>query len=213
MTDADQTDYTQAAKLLATLTALFTAATLALRVALKTAETGSIIEAVSFLSQFFTILTNALVLCMMLAVAVGVRVAPRVTKALTIAIVGVGIVYHVALAHLLDLSGIALMADHGVHTIVPAMTLFWWFLFAPKDRFHWHEVAVWITWPLFYCGYILLRAASSGFYPYPFLNLPELGAMGLAQSIFVLCLAFIVIGLALTALTAATSKRNHISQS
>lgn len=193
--------YNPRARQVAGAIAVVAGATLLLRIFLSYEETGGVWEAVSYLSQFFTILTNALVFAAALAVAFGAAIAPGVTKALTIAIVGVGIVYHAALAHLLDLSGMALLADHGVHTIVPAMTFIWWLFFLPKAPFQMSQIPSWVIWPLFYCGYILIRASFSGFYPYPFLNLPALGVAGLAQSIVVLCVAFIVIGLALTGLS------------
>lgn len=192
--------YTRRSRQIAGAIAVVAGLTLVLRVILKFEETRSVFGAISYLSQFFTILTNGFVFLMALAVVLGAAVSPQITKALTIAIVGVGVVYHVALAHLLDLSGLALLADHGVHTIVPAMTLIWWLFFAPKAGFRFGDVILWAIWPLGYCGYILVRASSSGFYPYPFLNLPELGVVGLVQSIAVLCLAFIVIGFALTEL-------------
>jgi hypothetical protein len=190
--------YSQGARQWAAALSLVAGATLLLRIILKFDETGSVPEAVSYLTNFFTILTNALVFGIALVVACGGRVVPRVLQAVTIAIVGVGLVYHVALAHLLDLAGLALLADHGVHTVVPAMTLFWWLFLLPKQPFRWSDMGVWTVWPLIYCGYILIRASSSGFYPYPFLNLPELGVAGLVQSILFLCLAFVAIGLVMT---------------
>ncbi|MCR9121134.1 MAG: Pr6Pr family membrane protein [Phyllobacteriaceae bacterium] len=187
----------------AAIIALVAALTLGLRVVLSVAETGSIAGALAHLSQFFTILTNTLVLVMISAVALGARVGPRPAQALTIAIVGVGIIYHVALAHLVDFSGLSLLADHGVHTVVPALTLVWWFAFAPKEMPGPGAIAVWIAWPLVYCVYILIRAQGSGFYPYPFLNLPEIGVQGLAVSVLVISIAFVVIGFAMTAAASA----------
>lgn len=200
--------YTKRSKQIASAIAVVAGLTLLLRVILKFDETGSVLGAISYLSQFFTILTNSFVFLMALGVALGASVSQQITKSLTVAIVGVGIVYHMALAHLLDLSGLALLADHGVHTIVPAMTLIWWLFFAPKAGFRPSDIVVWTIWPLVYCGYILVRASSSGFYPYPFLNLPKLGAVGLAQSIAMLCLAFIVIGIALTGVAKLASRGN-----
>lgn len=181
-------------RLTAGLIALIAGLTLLLRLVLRTEETGSAIEAKSYLSQFFTILTNMLVFSAMSAIALGARPIPRPLLALTIAITGVGIVYHLALAHLLDLSGLALVADQGVHTIVPALTVLGWLLFASKPRFVKTDLLVWIAWPLIYCGYVLARGYQSSFYPYPFLNLDVLGPIGVLQSIVGLSLAFIVIG-------------------
>lgn len=205
------TEFSYGAKRFAAALVAVAGATLVLRVVLKFDETGSVLGAISYLSQFFTILTNTFVFGVMLAVVLGKWIAPRITQSLAIAIVGVGIVYHVALAHLLDLSGLALLADHGVHTVVPAMTLVWWLFFAPKQQFQPRDTIAWIVWPVAYCGYILIRASFSGFYPYPFLNLPELGVVGLVQSILLLCLAFIVIGFALTGLSKLVGRKTRVA--
>lgn len=200
MNSSDATDFSSRARQVAAFIALVAGATLVLRIVLSISETGSISAALLFLSQFFTILTNTLVFALFAAIAFGVQVQARLIMALTIAIVGVGIVYHVALAHLLDLSGLALLADHGVHTVVPALTLIWWLWFAPKERFRPMAIPVWIAWPLIYCIYIMIRASGSGFYPYPFLNVTELGVGLVARNIVILSLAFVAIGLLLTAL-------------
>lgn len=47
-----------------------------------------------------------------------------------------------------DLSGIALWADHGTHTFVPALTCLWWVFFATKPAFRVSDMVVWVTWPL-----------------------------------------------------------------
>lgn len=187
-----------ASRAAAAVVALFTAATLVLRVAVRASEEGGLGEALLHLSQFFTILTSTLVLALMLAVASGASVAPRLAQALVVSIVGAGIVYHVALAHLLDLSGPARLADIGVHTIVPALAVAWWLIFAPKVRSNPSAVLAWIAWPLAYFIYILGRAAWSGFYPYPFIDLPEIGPAGLIKNILILGLVFIAIGMALS---------------
>lgn len=194
-------NYSQMSRMVAGIIAVIAGATLVLRLVLRASETGSAAEALLYLSNFFTILTNGLVFAMAIAVAAGVRVSPRFTLALTIAIAGVGIVYHVALAHLRELSGWTLLADHGVHTFVPGLTVIWWVLFAPKRSFKITDLAVWTVWPLTYCVYILIRASGSGLYPYPFLDLPTLGAGRLAINLVVLSGAFIVIGLLLVAVS------------
>lgn len=198
MTDPQVMQVRLGSKTFAAVTATIAGLTLLLRIYLSAEEKGGVGSAILYLSQYFTILTNTLVLAVMLACALGIWIGPRLAQSLTIAIVGVGIVYHVALAHYLDLSGLAWLADQGVHTIVPALTFVWWVFFAPKHALRLSDVIVWTAWPLVYCVYILIRASFSGFYPYPFLNLPELGIVGLAQSILTLIIAFMIIGLALT---------------
>ena len=172
-------------------------ATLVLRIILRLEISGGVIGSLSYLSQFFTILTNFLVFITMLLIGRGHRISPRIIRALTVAIACVGLVYHTVLAHLLDLSGLDLLADHGVHTIVPILTLLWWLFLAPKPKVSGMDPLLWTLWPLLYCGYILIRASGSGFYPYPFLNVTELGGSNVAFNVVILVGVFIVVGLAL----------------
>lgn len=172
--------------------------TLLTRVYLRAVESGGGLAALSYLSQFFTILTNAVVMVVMLWIFSGRTLSARWVKAIVVAIAIVGLVYHALLAQLVDFEGLAFWADHGVHTVVPALSVIWWIFLAPKPRFHLSDLVIWVVWPLLYCTYILIRANFSGFYPYPFLNLPELGWSGLSLSIAGLLAGFVTIGLLMT---------------
>ena len=130
----------------------------------------------------------------------GCDLPARLVKTITIAIVGVGLIYHVLLAHLVTLSGIDLWADHGTHTFVPLLTGLWWVFLAPKPALRWGDFPMWVAWPIVYCVYILFRASFSGFYPYPFLNVPVIGWNGLFVAVAGLVLGFAAIGLIMTAL-------------
>jgi hypothetical protein len=174
------------------------AVTLLTRVYLRSDESGGVFAALSYLSQFFTILTNAVVMVLMLWIFLGRNLSTRWIKATVVAIAMVGIIYHFLLAHLVEFEGLAFWADHGVHTAVPALSVIWWIFLAPKPRLHLSDLVIWVVWPLLYCAYILVRANFSGFYPYPFLNLPELGWSGLAISIGGLLASFVTIGLLMT---------------
>lgn len=136
---------------------------------------------------------------MMLWIASGHDLSARLVKEVAIAIVGVGIVYHALLAHLVTLRGIDLWADHGTHTFVPLLTGLWWICLAPKPGWRWSEIPTWVAWPVAYCVYILIRASFSWFYPYPFLNVPVIGWDGLGAAIAGLVLGFAVIGRTMTA--------------
>lgn len=183
----------------AALVAVVATLTLAARLWLRTEQSGGLLAALSFLTQFFTILTNAMTLGLMLWIALGLGVPPRLTRALVIAIVCVGLIYHALLAHLVSLSGMALWADHGTHTFVPLFAGLWWIFLAPKQKLRASDALLWVAWPLTYCIYILIRAAFSGFYPYPFLDLPQIGWVRLIANTAGLLLGFVVVGLALAA--------------
>jgi hypothetical protein len=192
--------YSQQARSAAAAIAILGLMILFLLVYLRLQIPETIGEALSYLSQYFTILTNALVVLSLGAIATGSSISPSIIRALVIAIACVGIIYHAVLAHLLDLSGLDLLADHGVHTVVPLLAVWWWLRHAPKPANRVADVCLWVIWPVIYCAYVLVRAVYSGFYPYPFLNLPELGWNGLAINIIGLLIAFVIVGLALVGL-------------
>lgn len=202
MTDVqDSTDgYSPIARRAALVIAAVAAITLLTRIYLRSGDDGSVVGAISYLSQFFTILTNAIVMVLMLLIASGRHAPVRWLKAVVIAIVIVGIIYHLLLAHLVEFVGLAFWADHGVHTVVPALSVLWWLVFALKPPLRAVDLIIWVAWPVLYCTYILIRANFSGFYPYPFLNLPELGWSGLSISIAGMLVSFVVVGLILTAI-------------
>lgn len=179
------------------LVAAVATATLALRIQLATADHGSVSGSVAHLSQFFTILTNSLVMLAMGWLSTGRRMPRSWFDPLVAAIIGVGIIYHLLLAHLWSPQGWSKAADQGVHTVVPGLTLLWWAFMARPTRPRWRSALYCAAWPLIYCVYALVRAHFSGFYPYPFLDLDTLGWGSLVKNILGLSTAFVVLGLTL----------------
>nr|WP_255599315.1 Pr6Pr family membrane protein [Hasllibacter sp. MH4015] len=145
-------------------------------------------------------------------IAVGRDLSPRLIKAICIAIVLVGLIYHTLLAHLVALSGLDLWADHGTHTFVPILSGLWWLFLAPKPGFRWADIPLWVAWPVIYCIYILIRASFTGFYPYPFLNVPEIGWDGLAAPVAGLLVGFVLVGLVMTGLGKLSGPRTATGQ-
>lgn len=184
----------------AALVALIAGVTLVTRLVLRTEQSDSVLDALSYMSQYFTILTNTIVFVMMLAIAAGKGVRPVIVRTVVIAIACVGLLYHSLLAHLVSLSGLDLLADHGTHTFVPILSVIWWFLWAENPKVTRADPLLWIAWPLLYTTYILVRASFSGFYPYPFLNFPELGATALMINVLVISTGFVVVGFVLSGL-------------
>lgn len=191
--NADSLPLPSGARFVALAIAAGAFATLMLQLWLTTGALGGVLAALSNLSQFFTILTNTFVALLMAAIWIGGRMRGRLYRALLVAILGVGIVYHVVLARLWNPQGLAYVADQGLHTCVPAAALAWWLVYAPKGAARWNDVGWAIAWPLTYCVYALTRAQFSGFYPYPFLDLTTLGWHGLVRSLAALTVAFMVL--------------------
>ena len=154
------------------------------------------------MAGYFTVLTNSLVaVTFLIAAARNKPVGAIWAAGLTLWICAVGAVYHAILAAIWEPVGLAWWADQGLHSAVPALVLLWWLTLADKRGLHWRHALLWLIWPAVYCVYALIRGATSGFYPYPFLDLDALTSTAVAVNIVGLVLAFAAGGLALVALS------------
>ena len=159
----------------------------------------SVAETLWRLAGYFTVLTNLGVALMMVGAATRAPPGPRLAGALTLAIVMVGVVYHLVLAQLWQPQGLAFWADQGLHTAVPVLTLLWWAVFAPKAGRQ--ALPYWLIWPALYTGYALIRGAMTGFWPYPFLDADALGWGRITLNVMGLVAAFALGGLAMIRLS------------
>lgn len=154
-----------------------------------------------FLS-FFTILTNLLV-----AVSISwILIKPlsaiglffnriSVTTAIALYIFIVGIVYNLLLRQTWQPEGWQKLADELLHVVIPLLYLGYWLLFMPKARLKWSYSLTWLIYPGLYLGYALLRGYMENFYPYPFINVNEIGYKSVFLNAGGLLMVFIAIGL------------------
>ncbi len=152
------------------------------------------------MAGYFTVLTNLLVGASMLAVAWRWSMPARVAAGLLIAIVMVGLMYHLVLAALWQPQGLAWWADQGLHTFVPLAFAGWWLAFADK-QIGWRDLPLWLIWPLGYGVYAIIRGAMTGFWPYPFVNVDALGLAQVAVNLAGLLAMFAVLGAGLIGVT------------
>jgi hypothetical protein len=75
-----------------------------------------------WLGGYFTGLTNLAVAGALTAIALGWRPTAQFSAGLVLAILMVGVVYHLILASLWHPEGPALWADQGLHSAVPALS-------------------------------------------------------------------------------------------
>jgi hypothetical protein len=188
-------------RILAALIALAVFVTLGLRlgVTIRTEGLGPF-EALWAMYRYFTIITNTAVGIVAAMVAIGVRPGPQVQAALLLAILAVSIVYHLLLASLVRFTGLEAVIDEMLHTVIPAVYALYWLLFAPKGGLSYRAVPLWLSYPLAYCGYALMRGEIDGLYPYPFLDVGAEGMMSVAFNMLGLLAAFWLAGLAIVAL-------------
>lgn len=98
-----------------------------------------------------------------------------VRAAIALYILVVMVVYWSALASIHHPVGISAIANYGLHLVIPVLYLLDWLLFAPKGSMAWRSIPFWVAYPFIYGIYTMIRGAVTGVYPYPFLNVTELG--------------------------------------
>ena len=163
---------------------------------------------------YFTILTNALVAIIWTRAALRPEIEqPRLEGAGAVAIVMVGLLYHLLLASRWNPQGLQLVADFIHHTFVPILFAFYW-LIRRHGALKWAHAAIFVIWPLSYCAYALARGAADGWYAYYFLDPTRappaqlIASIAAQSSAFLVC-AFILVGF--DKLIAARSRASSVS--
>ncbi|MFP3920418.1 MAG: Pr6Pr family membrane protein [Dichotomicrobium sp.] len=158
---------------------------------------------VSYFS-FFTIQTNILVaLATLVPVFAPSSAAGRffdsapVRTAIANYIIVVGVVYDILLAQLWEPEGLNLISLVILHYITPVMFVADWLLFNEKGETRWTG-SVWVlAYPAVYAAWTLARGAMTGWYPYPFIDVADLGYAVALRNMAALAAAFVVLQLVL----------------
>ena len=82
--------------------------------------------------------------------------------------------------------------DFIVHQLMPLVLVLDWLLDPPERPLPRRLVAVWLIYPVAYGAYSLIRGAIVDWYPYPFLNVADIGYGGVAWRSAILLPAFAV---------------------
>jgi hypothetical protein len=125
--------------------------------------------------------------------------------AVTLYIVITGVVYHTLLANPdspfwvgeIHRTPAEAIGNQLLHTVVPLLAVFDWLAFDVRGRYRWQYAALWLAFPLGYLVFALLRGLVVDTYPYPFLDVHELGYRGVTISAVGLGVAFWLLGLLL----------------
>lgn len=160
---------------------------------------GSIPARVFNVFCYFTIESNVIlaVTCLLLAIRLERRSQVFATFRLT-GVVGIaitGLVYHTAIAHLVDFDGWALAADVLTHTVAPVAGVAGWVVAGPRGLTSRRTVCFVLLYPFCYLAFTLVRGPIVHFYPYHFVDVTELGYGRVAAN----CVALALLVLAITA--------------
>ena len=91
------------------------------------------------------------------------------------AITATGLVFHVALASLLDLQDPDQLGNQLVHTVVPILAMVAWLMFGPR-RLTSARIPLWsLAFPATWLDSTLARGAFVHWYPHPYIDVTTLG--------------------------------------
>ena len=107
---------------------------------------------------------------------------PFVRSAVAIYIAMVGIIYVTFLRHLWEPKDAQWLHGHCAAYLMPVAYLLFWLTCVRKAGLRWYDPLLWLIYPLFYLGFVLVRGKMSGFYPYPFIDAKTLGYAGVAAN-------------------------------
>jgi hypothetical protein len=132
--------------------------------------------------SFFTILTNLLVAVYFTLSSrkekkgyLTIINKPGTLTAVTVYITIVGLVYQILLRHVWSPAGTQMIVDELLHSIIPVLVVFFWLFYEDKSQVKYNQISRWLIYPLIYLIYILIRGYFSNFYPYPFVDVAQLG--------------------------------------
>lgn len=145
-------------------------------------EQASLIGGLVNLFCFFTVLSNTLVATVLTHAAFGREsrarrwfLSPAVSSCIATSIVLVALAYSVLLRHLWHPEGWQWLADELLHDVMPLVFAVYWWCEVPKGQLRVWHLAAWALYPAGYFAMVLLRGHEIGVYPYPFVDVAQLG--------------------------------------
>ncbi|UQB67911.1 Pr6Pr family membrane protein [Epilithonimonas zeae] len=136
-------------------------------------RTISRLESVIRFFSYFTILTN-MILAISFSIQTFKKETIRILTPITVYITIVGLVYQILLRHTWSPTGLQMIVDELLHSVIPGLAILYWYLYE-DNKLNYHQIPKWLIFPLVYLFYILIRGYYSGFYPYPFVDVSKFG--------------------------------------
>jgi hypothetical protein len=157
------------------------------------------------LLSFYTILSNGVLVLVYLADLTTTKwlalFRSPLTRAMMAAVITlVMIFYHMLLSGIWAPEGLFKVADIGLHYIAPITYIVWWVTYGRTGTLRLDQIPAMLVPTLLYFIYTMFRGAVSHEYPYPVLDVGQLGfghvlvnALGVAAGLALLCLVAILL--------------------
>lgn len=130
---------------------------------------------------------------------------PGVLTALAAAITIVALGYELLLRQSWGSPGIDLLANLLVHYLLPVAYVGYWWAVVPAASLTWRAPIYWSSYMIAYSVYVILRGEVTGLYPYPFVDVAELGYPTTIVNALGFLLLFVVVSLAYVAVNRVRS--------
>lgn len=154
-------------------------------------------ERIVRLFSYFTIQSNLLIGGVSLALALDPRRDGPLFRVLRLdallCITVTGIVYNTVLRGLVELTGAGMVSNVMLHVLAPVFAVVAWLLVGPRPRVSARTVWWSVVYPIAWLVYTFVRGAVTGWYPYPFLDVTELGYAGAVTSSAIVAVVFLVL--------------------
>lgn len=158
--------------------------------------TGTTETLVRFFS-FFTVLTNTLV-AFFASVQFfskpqqhGFFANANTQTAITMYITIVGLVFNLVLRDLWKEGGLQALLNDLLHSVIPVLMIIYWWRYVDGKKVTYKNIPFWLVYPAVYAIYTLLRGPFATWYPYPFINVIELGYPAVLRNSAILVLVFL----------------------
>jgi hypothetical protein len=119
---------------------------------------------------------------------------PGVRAALASYILMVSVVYHMLIVPYWNPQGFTWLTATGLNTVMPILYIVDWLFFAEKRPIFYKHLPYWLIFPAVYGVTSIIRGLLTGVYPYPFLNVTDLGIGNVLINMFGLVAVFAVVG-------------------
>ena len=87
------------------------------------------------------------------------------------------------------------LADVLLHYLMPLGYLAFWLFVMRKAGLRWYDPLLWLIYPVFYLGFVLVHGRFTGFYPYPFIDVSKIGYGKMMLNALGIAAAFLVVRL------------------
>lgn len=185
----------------------------------KLAEGFSLHYALNHYYSYFTIIINTLVAAFLFVfyVAPDSKIAKYFKKnttngALCLYILIVGIIYYVLLYPTHPVVGLESVASHSMHGYVPLAYTYLWYTHLSDRNLQYRDTLKWLTLPLCYFVYLIIRGEIVGKYPYFFVDVARFGYVKVLIFAVAILMFFVLLGALLVFVDKRRLSKNSTSK-